>query len=157
MVVRFANMPFENASTFTTIGLGDEVLRLMDGRELRHELEFAAHDVYPAGRIASFLLTFAAFARSQSRALARGDVIGPSTSLIANVKANALYACPPVIFPEGLALYDETSPPTIAVWLLPLVGNESLVAKKLGIDGFEDILEHANPDLLDLDRAPVVD
>lgn len=156
MVARFANVPFENASTFATIGLGDHMLHLTDGRQLRQELIFAAHDIYSANSIASFLLTFSEFVRSQSRALARGDVIGPSSALIPNVVANAVYACPPVIFPDGLDLYGETSPPTIIVWLLPLVGNESFIAKKNGGDYFEDLLEHANPDLLDLNRTPIV-
>lgn len=156
MVVRFANMPFKNTSTFATIGLGDAVLYLPDGRALRQELMFAAHDAYPPDSVASFLLSFADFILSQSRALARGDVVGPSTALIPNVAANAVYAVPPVIFPDGIGLYKGSSPPTIIVWVLPLVGNESLIAKKMGCD-FEDILERANPDLLDLNRAPVVD
>jgi len=156
MVARFLNVPFSGSSTFATVGLSDNPLKLLDGRLIRQELIFSVHDVYPADAVASFLLTFSEFVRSQSRALARGDVIGPSASLIPDVAASAVYTCPPVIFPTGLDFYTESSPPTIVVWLVPLVGGEAVAAKKISNNGFEDIFEDKNPDLLDLNRVALV-
>lgn len=90
MVVRFSNTPFEAASTYATIGLSDHLLELADGRQVRQELLFAAHDNYASDEIASFLLSFSEFVRSKSWALARGDVVGPSAALIPGVAVNSV-------------------------------------------------------------------
>jgi len=82
---------------------------------MRQELLFATYDIYPASAVASFLLTLASFVRSTGKALLRGDVVGPSTSLIPGVAANGVYAAMPVIFPDGIVKYSDSSPPTIAI------------------------------------------
>lgn len=156
MVVRFSNTPFEAASTYATIGLSDHLLELADGRQVRQELLFAAHDNYASDAIASFLLSFSEFVRSKSWALARGDVVGPSAALIPGVAVNSVYACPPVIFPEGLGLYSGSSPSTIIAWLVPLTGDEGSAEKRIGGDSFEEMLERSNPDLLDLNRPGII-
>ncbi|WP_258047698.1 suppressor of fused domain protein [Burkholderia pseudomallei] len=153
----FARPPlFEAASTYATIGLSDHLLELADGRQVRQELLFAAHDNYASDAIASFLLSFSEFVRSKSWALARGDVVGPSAALIPGVAVNSVYACPPVIFPEGLGLYSGSSPSTIIAWLVPLTGDEGSAAKRIGGDSFEEMLERSNPDLLDLNRPGII-
>ncbi|MPV64456.1 suppressor of fused domain protein [Burkholderia sp. BE17] len=155
MIARFSNTPFENTSTYATIGLSDSLLYLPGDRQVKQELLFSAHDTYSAELISSFLLTFCDYVRSREWVLARGDVVGPSAPLIPGVAANAVFACPPVIFPDGIDLYKGESQPTIIVWLVPLVGNESSVVKQKGGSRFEGILEQSNPDLLDLNRLPV--
>ncbi|MFL9881513.1 suppressor of fused domain protein [Paraburkholderia agricolaris] len=155
MVARFSNVPFDGASTYATIGLSDTVLALTNDRQVRQELMFAAHDIYSADAIASFLLTFSDYVRSKSCALARGDVVGPSSPLIPGVISDAIYTCPPVIFPTGIDFYSGSSPSTIIAWLVPLIGNESSVARQKGSDYFEGLLEAQDPDLLDLNRVAV--
>ncbi|WP_233237916.1 suppressor of fused domain protein [Bordetella sp. LUAb4] len=155
-VVRFAGQPFPEASVYATVGLGRTVVDLPRGRSMRQELLFATYDIYPASEVASFLLTFAGFVHSKGKALLRGDVVGPSTSLIPGVAANGVYASMPAIFPDGIVKYLGSSPPTIAIWLIPLVGSECESVKKDGWDYFENMLETRNPDLFDLDRPPLL-
>ncbi|MHA6853512.1 suppressor of fused domain protein [Ralstonia pseudosolanacearum] len=154
-VVRFSGVPYEGASTFATLGLSDYVVDLGGDRSVRQEFLFATRDCYPAEQVASFLVTFSSFVRSKQRALLRGDVIGPSTPLISGVAANGLYASNPVIFPEGVGTYSTSSPATVMVWLIPLVGSDSSLVKEVGWNRFEDLLEMQNPDLLDLNRDPL--
>ncbi|MDO3529684.1 suppressor of fused domain protein [Ralstonia pseudosolanacearum] len=152
-IVRFRDVPYEGTSTFATLGLSDRIVDLGDGRTVRQELLFAVHDCYPAEQVASFLLTFAGFVQSRQGALLRGDVIGPSAPLIPGVAANALYASIPAIFPEEIGTYSMSSPPTVLIWLIPLVGEDSVLVKSRGWSEFEDMLEAENPDLLDLNRS----
>ncbi|WP_197340995.1 suppressor of fused domain protein [Ralstonia solanacearum] len=154
-VVRFPSVPYEGVSTFATLGLSDYVADMGAGRSVRQELLFATRDCYPVEQVASFLFTFASFVRSRQRALLRGDVIGPSVPLISGVAENALYASDPVIFPEGVGAYSMSFPPTVMVWLIPLIGSDSMLVKEVGWGRFEDLLEAENPDLLDLNRDPL--
>ncbi|MDN7592138.1 suppressor of fused domain protein [Burkholderia seminalis] len=155
-VVRFADQPFKGASTFATIGLSESKVLLPNGKPCRQEFVFAAWDSSPAAHVASFLLTFAEYVRGKQRPILRGDVVGPSVPLIPGVTANSVYATNPVIFPETLACYDGDATPTVIVWLLPLMEAECLFVKEHGWNRFEDALESANPDLLDLDRSSIV-
>ncbi|MGR9586367.1 suppressor of fused domain protein [Pandoraea sputorum] len=155
-VVRFACRPFEGASTYSTLGFSDSPVQLLGGDTCAQELLFAAWDSFPAPKVASFLLTFAEYVRSQRRALLRSEVIGPSTPLIPGVAANAVYASLPAIYPDGLACYRASKPPTILVWLVPLIGQECEIVRCNGWSNFEKLLENSNPDLLDLDRPSLV-
>ncbi|VVE72781.1 hypothetical protein PCA31118_04312 [Pandoraea captiosa] len=155
-VIRFACQPFEGASTFSTLGLSDSPMQFPGGDVCAQELLFAAWDSYPASKVASFLLTFAEYVRSQSRALLRGEVFGPSTPLIPGVAANGVYASLPAIYPDELACYRASKPPAILVWLVPLIGRECEIVRRNGWGDFEKLLESSNPDLLDLDRPSLV-
>jgi hypothetical protein len=155
-VVRFADQPFKGASTFSTIGLSESKVLLPKGTYCRQEFIFAAWDRYLAAQVGSFLLTFADYVRGKQRPLLRGDVIGPSVPVIPGVTANSVYATNPVIFPKTLARYDGDDTPTVITWIVPLMEAECLFVKKYGWDRFEDELESADPDLLDLSRQSVV-
>lgn len=155
-VARFANMPYEKASTYATLGLSDYIAPLGDGRPCSQELLFAARDEYPPGQIASFLLTFAESLHGRKQALERGDVIGPAQPLISGVTANSVYASMPVIFSPELATFrNQQGQPVVIVWLIPLVPKEAELVRSVGWNRFEDLLEAANPDLLDLNRSSV--
>ena len=154
-VVRFSGMPRAGAATFTTLGLSKRKLALCAGKVARQELLFATRDEYPTRQVASFLLTFATFIRSNTQALLRGDVVGPSAPLIPGVAENAVYASVPVVFPPGIGAYRGTSPATAAVWLIPLMSSEAESIRLCGWGRFEDLMEKADLDLLDLNRAPL--
>lgn len=154
-VARFANQPFEGATTYVTLGLSNNLLPMPQGREVRQELVFTAYDNFPAEQIASFMLTFCDYILSRKRALLRGDVVGPSDPIIPGVAANAIYAAIPVVFNERFHTYNDSSPPTVMVWLLPLVGEEASFVKQNGWNQFEDLLEAEDPDLWDLNRPAI--
>lgn len=86
----------------------------------------------------------------------RGEVVGPSTPLIPDVAANALSASLPAIYPDELACYRGAKPPTVLVWLVPLVGQECETVRRNGWSNFEKLLKKGDPDLLDLGRPSVV-
>jgi hypothetical protein len=151
-VVAVRHQPIHGAVTYLTIGLSDHVLPMNPTRDVRQELVFSAHESFPRGPISSFLLTFSEFVASKHRALLRGDVVGPADSIIPGVRLNSVYSAIPMTFPERLATFDGTIPPTVLVWLIPLHEKEAEFAKSQGWNRFEDLLEEKDPDLLDLNR-----
>lgn len=154
-VVRFCNQPHEGVDTLATLGLSDMPLPLDSGREVRQELLVSVYNHFDAEAVASFLLTFAEYVEMHSRALLRGDVVGPSSPLIPQVKADGVYAAMPVFFEDELATYSKTSPSTVIVWLIPIRKEEADYVRTCGWDAFEDLLESVELDFWDLNRAPL--
>jgi hypothetical protein len=77
--------------------------------------------------------------------------------LIPGVKASSIYSSIPVLFDDSLATYRGSDPPTVIVWLVPLVGAEPEFIRQAGWERFEDELErHGDTPFWDLDRDPVV-
>ena len=155
-VVRFNNSPVVKASTYVTVGLSHHILQMPQGRQVRQELVFTAYDRFRAEEIASFLLTFSGYIAMRHKALLRGQVIGPTEPIISSTTMRAIYAAIPVLFSDSFATYDGSSPPTVFVWLFPLYSLEVSYVQHNGWSKFEDLLEGENPDLLDLNRQPVV-
>ncbi|MBT9556980.1 MAG: suppressor of fused domain protein [Myxococcales bacterium] len=154
-VVRFRGQPEPNVVTYVTLGLSRQALPMPNGRKVRQELLLSAHERHDPANIASLLMTFGEYIAAQDRALLRGDVVGPSSPLMAGVQMNALYAAMPVFFPGEFATFHGTSPPTVFVWMIPLHGSEAEFVKRSGWDAFEDNLESADIDFWGLHRPPL--
>lgn len=155
-VVSISGKPSNKVVTFITLGLSEHILPMPDGREVREELIFSSYEDSPKEMIVSFLLTFSNFIVTKHQALLRGDVVGPSDSIIPGISLCAVYSSIPVIYDDTFATFTETVPPTIFVWLIPIYKEE---AEFIGINGwsqFEDILEAKDPDLFDLKRERIV-
>lgn len=154
-VVRFENTLWDDAVSYSTLGLSERVKHLSDGRTIRQELLFATHAKYTPAHIASFLLSFAEWVAERDGALLRGQVIGPSTPLVTGARANAVYVSNPVIFPDGISPYVGAPPTTILAWLIPLVSDEADRIRNIGWERFEETLESSDIDFFDLDRDSI--
>jgi len=156
-VVRFLDVPFDDAVTYVTLGLSSYSLSLSEARQGRQELLFTAYKHFSSEDITSFMIPFAEYMLSKGQALLRGDAVGPSQTLIPNVQVNGVYSTCPVIFDDEFALFEGTTPPTVLVWLIPLLSDESDFIKKSGWSSFEDMLEEKDPDLWDLNRLSILE
>jgi hypothetical protein len=154
-VVQFPDQPQKGVVTYATLGLSSTPLPMNQGRVVRQELLVSVNSSFESKSVASFLLTFAEYVRAQNRALLRGDVVGPSGPLIPGVRASAVYASLPVFFEDDFATYRESSPPTVLVWLIPLLPEDAEFVNTHGWEAFEDKLESAAVDFWDLNRPPV--
>jgi hypothetical protein len=156
-VVFFSDQPSIGLTTFSTIGLSNTILELRSGRQVRQELIFTVRsESYDTGDIASFLLTFSEELMKTGIALMRGEVVGPGDSIIPNVTCSGVYACGPVFFEKEFHVLTSTNPPTILVWLIPVLENEIKFIRQFGWDSFENELEKQNVDFWNLDRESIV-
>jgi Suppressor of fused protein (SUFU) len=156
-VVRVSNIPKKGVMAYSTLGMSWTILSLPSDRTVRQELIFAAYERYEPAKIASFLLTFCQYIVSHGRALLRGEVVGPEKSLIPGVIADSLYCSLPIMFDSELATFSGSEPPTVFVWLVPILGSEANFVKLNGWNRFENILERNSPDFWDLNRPSLVE
>ena len=155
-VVRFLEQPYEGVTTYTTLGMSDRVLPMAGERKVRQELVCFADNRFSNEQIASFLLTFGEFVCGKNQALLRGDIVGPSQPIIPDVRCDGVYASMPVLYDGDFATYDRSMPPTVLVWLIPILAAEAAFVRREGWSRFEDLLKHENPDFGDLNREPIV-
>jgi hypothetical protein len=154
-VCLFLDQPTPGVTTLATLGLSNTVLSMMDGRAVRQELLMAFHGSRPPEEFAQILLHVADQMCRDDRALLRGDIVPLGSRVATDSAADALYASVPVVFPEGFATLKDTIPPTVFVWLIPLLRAEVELIRTSGWTEFEDRLETAEPDLYDLGRGSV--
>jgi len=154
-VCRFRDQPYASASTFATLGLSHHALRMTEKREVRQEVVLSVQKSQAREELAGLLLEVATRMIREHRALLRGEVLPLGSTILPGTEATALYASLPVLFPGGLATFSGTTPPTVFVWLFPILPNEVRFIATHGWSAFEDLLEQQAPDLLDLHRAPI--
>ncbi len=151
-VVRFAGQPEPGVSAFSTLGLSRHVLSMSDGRSVRQELLLGALDRFSKELIASFLLAIAAKVAPVGKAVLRGEVLGPWRTMAEGADVNSVYATIPVMFADGLPTFPGSNPPTVVVWLIPLIGHEHEWVTSNGWDAFETRLEREGLDFFNLER-----
>ncbi|MBZ4422107.1 suppressor of fused domain protein [Myxococcus sp. RHST-1-4] len=153
---RFRDQPDTSATTYATLGLSHHVLRLKGAREVRQELLLSVQASQARDELAGTLFEVATRMLQDHRALLRGEVVHLGGPILHGTEATALYASSPVLFPESLATFSSTTPPTVFVWLFPVLPSEVRFIVAHGWSAFEGLLERNAPDLLDLHRAPIV-
>ncbi|MEN6520539.1 MAG: suppressor of fused domain protein [Armatimonadota bacterium] len=155
LVTAYKNQPCEDCTTLVTLGLSNHLLN-RDGRDYRMELILAFQNSVLYYDAVSLLMSFGQYVITKHKALLRGDVIGPATPIMPDIKMTALYASCPTIFDDDLAVFEESDPPTIFVWLLPIYTKEAEFIYENGWSIFEDILIEKDPNLLDFHRESIV-
>lgn len=154
-LARFAGAPVAGASTYCTLGMSSVPLEL-DDRRVRHELLAACWDRCFVSGLGGLLAGLSLQVTDRGVALRRGEVLRFGGPLFEGTQASALYAAEPAYFPPGLGVWRGSDPPTVIVWLVPIYDAEAEFVAEHGWDAFENLLQEGDPDLLDLQRAPVV-
>lgn len=154
-VAQFREVPAAGASTYSTLGMSRVPLRLNGRADVRLELLMACWDNQFDPQLVAVLAELALRITDDGVALRRGDVVRLADPVVSGSAMTSLYASNPAYFPEGLAEFEGTQPPTVVVWFVPLWEEEAQFVRVSGWDRFEDALERADPDLLDLRRKPI--
>lgn len=155
-IVRFEGQPVRAALTYVTLGVSQIPLLVPDGTKVRQELLFTCYAHHAARRPQDLLHVIAGDLLRDGRALLRGQVLGPAGPLFPGSRVEALYGGVPVYFDEGFHALETTEPPTDLVWLIPISQTEADFVAANGWSRFEDTLVETDPDLLDIEREPVV-
>lgn len=155
-VVAFKDAPGETVSTFLSIGMSDEILKLNEGKTVRQELVFSAYTLTETTTVVSFLLSLCESVLERGGALLRGEVIPLTTELAERIGFYAVYCTIPVFFPDDFATFNGSQPDTVMVWVLPIYQNEANFISENGWESFEDLLEEKDPDLCSLARESVI-
>ncbi len=120
------------------------------------ELVFSVDKSYSGEEIASFLRSFAHWIIDRGEAILRGQVIGPSSPIIPGHSLNSVYASTPNVYPKEFASYDDSEPPVVFAWVIPVYESEARYVIINRWSKFEDMLKEEGPNLWSLERQPVV-
>jgi len=112
-----------------------------------------ADDAASNDKVAAFLLSFAEHVLTRGAALLRGEVVGPSTSVIPGSTANAIYVTNPSPFADSLVQFEGPEPPIVFAYLVPITSQEAALIHERGWSWFEVQLEEQNPDIWNLARS----
>lgn len=150
----FEERPVPGTVTYSTLGLSRHILTMPGGREVRQELLLSVALRFTSEERAKLLAHVAEGIVREHRALLRGQVVSLGHRIERGSGCDSLYVAPPVVFPEKLSVFDDTQPPTVFAWLVPIHAEEAELVARIGWNEFEDRLERADPDLFDLERPP---
>lgn len=154
-VLEFHNTPTSRVKTYSTLGLSNHILCSKTGIEFRQEFIFAAYEEFNRRDIASVILSLCEYVLENHIAFLRGEIIGEK-QLFPNVEANSLYISIPVFWDDEFHIFSESTPPTIFIWLLPIMSDEFHFIKTYGWSAFEDKLELTECDFWDLNRKSIL-
>ena len=155
-IASFKDSPSETVSTFISLGMSKEVLELNEAKSVRQELVFSVYSMAISSMVVSCLISLCEAILSKGKAVLRGEVIPLSAELAERTGFTAAYCTIPVFFDDDFSTYNESSPPTVMVWVLPIYKSEANYIDANGWEHFEDLLEEKDPDLCSWERDPVV-
>ena len=136
--------------------MSKKVLKLNEVKNVRQELVFSVYSMVITSMIVSCLMSLCEAILGRGKAVLRGEVIPLSTELAERMGFSAVYCTIPVFFDDDFCAYEESSPPTVMVWVLPIYKSEADYIEANGWESFEDLLEQKDPDLCSLEREPVI-
>jgi hypothetical protein len=153
----FADCPSPGATTVMTLGLSHHVFHQTNGPDVRLELVMACHEsLVESLNPASLLADVCDRIAPTHHAPARGTVFGPAGPLFPASEMEALYCSPPTYFHQDLRSFDGFPEPFLPIWLIPITPEEATFVHENGWQAFEDLLDEASPDVLDVARASLV-
>ncbi|OWP62207.1 Suppressor of fused protein (SUFU) [Hymenobacter amundsenii] len=150
----FLDTPHDEVNTYSTLGMSDFKLDI-GGKYVRQELIFGANRSVPADGIVSFLTSFAEGVVKSKRGLLRGEVVS-GKKLFTGTECTGVYCSNPVFWEDELSSFEFSNPPTVFVWLMPILEKEANYINKKGWSDFEDLLESVECDFWDLNRKSCV-
>lgn len=121
--------------------MSKKVLKLNEVKNVRQELVFSVYSMVITSMIVSCLMSLCEAILGRGKAVLRGEVIPLSTELAERMGFSAVYCTIPVFFDDDFCAYEESSPPTVMVWVLPIYKSEADYIEANGWESFEDLLE----------------
>ena len=155
-IVSFRDNPDNEITTFLSLGLSSSVLDLNKDKTVRQEFIFSTYSIFTPSLVVSFLMSLCEAIWVREKAVLRGEVISLSVELAHRIGFSAAYCTNPVFFDDEFSSFDDSSPPTIMVWIIPIYESEAAYIVNNGWERFEDLLEETDPDLCSLERDLII-
>lgn len=155
-IVSFRHQPVKEARTYLSLGMSDHALKMGDSRTVRQEFLFSEKDNFDPEKTVSFLMSLCESIIERRSGVLRGEVISLHSELSEKVGFDGVYCSIPILFEDDFRSYDRDALPVVIVWAVPIFQDEINFIHVNGWEPFEDLLERINPDLLSLNRKPVI-
>lgn len=153
--LKFANRPFENITTYVSLGLSNHILHIKEGKEVRMEILASIYTEQESNCINDLLLYVSNKMLKTHKAILRGQVLEIPENILGNNLFTSVYVSIPIFFEEGFATIKTSNPDTIFAWIFPLYKSEADFISRKGWDAFEDLLEKNDCDFWSLGRPQI--
>ena len=162
-VCMFGDGELSNVTSYATVGLSGIPLQVREGeREVLVELMACSYSTSNAresgyGPWPGILEHVASRSIRERMAVHRGDSIPLPGPIAPGSEMVALYAMPPVYYPDDFSSFPlEDGQRAAIVWLTPIGDRELSRRIEVGWSDFEAEFVARNPDVLDLHREQIV-
>src|SRR5438552_6204218 len=153
-IVEFRDVPCEGAVTLATLGLSDVPLHMF-----RQEFLFLCYEQFMSDDLIKLLAVVAEGVRESNHPLLHGAVLPPAGPLLEYTKMEALYVGTLMYFGTDEESFNVLKLDNLSVlfsWLFPIYPSEVEWIRDHGYDAFESMIVERDPDLMDLERPPMV-
>jgi hypothetical protein len=153
-LIEYIGVPCEGAKTLATLGFCDVPLHMF-----RQEFLFLCYDQFISGDLIALLAFVAKVVSENNHPLLHGTVLPPAGPLLEYTSMEALYVGTLMYFntsDESFDVLKADSTSVLISWLIPLHSSEAGWIGEHGYDAFEDLIIDRDPDLMDLERPPLV-
>jgi len=151
-VVAFRDQPTKGATTLCSLGLGYHE-SCSPGGHVRQEVLVSCLDRFVSDRLAELLPIAVEPALERHEALRPWQVLRSPGPLLPGIALDALLCLEPLLFPDSFATFQDTTPATEFVWLVPISSQE---VAEVNAGRGEQLLakwERHEVDILDWGRA----
>lgn len=155
-IVAFNECPVVNTTTFLSLGISKYILPINQNKKIRQELVFSAYKSISPSLIVSFLMSIGEVILHRKRGVLRGEVISLSRDLAEEIGFDAVYFTIPFLFDDNFDVFEQSSPPTIIVLVIPIYQSEVSYIELHGWSKFEDLMENSDIDLYALERVSII-
>lgn len=83
-------------------------------------------------------------------------MISLSRDLAEEIGFDAVYFTIPFLFDDNFDVFEQSSPPTIIVLVIPIYQSEVSYIELHGWSKFEDLMENSDIDLYSLERGSII-
>lgn len=148
----------EEYSVTVTVGLSNHILHQSSGKNLRQELMIVTTDDMRryGERIAELLAMLCDEIIDRHAAVSIWDVLHSFSEVIPGSPIRSVFARPADVFPEEFAIID-TDPPTVFVWLVPILSEEYEFIKTIGREEFDKLIVDRMPKIYSWKRASILE
>ena len=162
-VCMFGDGELPNVTSYATVGLSGIPLQVHESdREVFVELMVCSYSMFSTresgyGPWPGILEHVAYRSVQEGMAVLRGDLIPLPGTIAPGSEMVALYAMPPVYYPDDFSSFPlKDGQRATIVWLVPIGDRELNRCIEVGWSDFEAELVARNPDVLDLHRGQIV-
>lgn len=160
-IVSFRDKPIEKVTTYTTLGLSNHVMKLIDKEghavtEVRMELLASAYESIGSAPVVSLMMFIAEAALDRHECPWKGTVISLGAPISDSEEFRFIYCMEAGYFADDFKIYETSNPKTVFVNLVPITINEREFIQGNGSEAFNALLIAQQPDLLSFDKRPEI-
>ena len=153
-LLEYKDVPCQGAVTLATLGLSDMPLHMF-----RQEFAFLCYDQFISDDLIRLLTVVAGMISESNHPLLHGSVLPPAGPLLEYTPMESLYVGTLMYFNTSEENFDVLKANDLTVlisWLLPIYSSEANWISQHGYDDFESLIVERDPDLMDLERPPII-